>query len=138
MSRGANGRVGSLARAEQRAANTSGHYTAMTITANHCQISVRSYHKHFPGLSASLSNAGLAKTHLPVLVGDDAPFHLLVVLADANGQPGAQLAVVQGVHHTENLPLVEAQAVGRLLLVLKVRPDVERVANVGLHDPPIH
>lgn len=75
---------------------------------------------------------------LPVFVGDDAPFDLLVVLADANSQPGAQLAVVQGVHHTENLALVEAQAVGGLLLVLKVCPDVERVANVRLHDPPIH
>lgn len=70
------------------------------------------------------------KTHSPVFVGDDAPFYLLVVLADANSQPGAQLAIVEGVHHTENLPLVKAQAVGRFLLILKVRPDVERVAHV--------
>lgn len=78
------------------------------------------------------------KRDLPVFVGDDAPFHLLVVLANANSQPGAQLAIIQGVHHAENLALVEAQAVGRFLLVLKVCPDVEGVADVRLHDPPIH
>lgn len=61
-----------------------------------------------------------------------------MVLADANSQPGAQLAVIQGVHHTENLPLIKAQAIGRFLLILKVCPDVERVADVRLHDPPIH
>lgn len=44
----------------------------------------------------------------PVFVGDDAPLHLLVVLANANSKPGAQLAVVQGVHHTEHLALVKA------------------------------
>lgn len=75
---------------------------------------------------------------MPVFVGDDAPFHLLVVLADANGQPGAQLAVIEGVHHAEHLPLVEAQAVGGFLLILKVCPDVERVADIRLHDPPVH
>lgn len=30
----------------------------------------------------------------PVFVGDDAPLHLLVILADANSQPGTQLAIV--------------------------------------------
>lgn len=44
----------------------------------------------------------------PVFVGDDTPLHLLVVLADANSQPGAKLAVVEGVHNTEHLPLVKA------------------------------
>lgn len=44
----------------------------------------------------------------PVFVGDDAPLHLLVVLADANSQPGAQLAIVEGVHHAEHLTLVKA------------------------------
>lgn len=74
----------------------------------------------------------------PVLVGNDAPLHLLVVLPDADGQPGAQLAVVEGVHHTEHLALVEAQSVRRLLLVLKVCADVEGVAYVRLDDPPIN
>lgn len=61
-----------------------------------------------------------------------------MVLPDADGQPGAQLAVVQGVHHSEHLSLVEAQAVRRLLLILKVGPDVERVAHIRLHDSPVH
>lgn len=66
----------------------------------------------------------------PVLVGDYAPLHFLMVLSDANGQPGAELAVVEGVHHAEHLALVKAQPVRRFLLVLKVRPDVEGVADV--------
>lgn len=43
----------------------------------------------------------------PVFVGDDASLHLLVVLADANSKPGAQLAIIQGVHHTEHLAFVK-------------------------------
>lgn len=74
----------------------------------------------------------------PVLVGNDAPLHLLVVLPDADSQPGAQLAIVEGVHHTEHLALVEAQSVWRLLLVLKVCADVEGVAHVRLDDASIH
>ena len=74
----------------------------------------------------------------PVLVRYDASLHFLMVLPYADGQPGAQLAVVQGVHHSEHLSLVEAQAVRRLLLILKVGPDVERVAHIRLHDPPVH
>lgn len=74
----------------------------------------------------------------PVFVGDYAPLHLLVVLADANSQPGAQLAVVEGVHHTEHLALVKAQPIRRFLLVLEVCPDVEGVAYIRLHNPPIH
>lgn len=91
-----------------------------------------------PAGQSPRSGAVAVKTHLPVFVGDDAPFNLLVVLADANSQPGAQLAVIQGVHHTENLPLIKAQPIGRFLLILKVCPDVEGVADVRLHDPPIH
>ncbi len=75
---------------------------------------------------------------IPILVGDDAPFHLLVVLADADGEPRAQFAVVKGVDHSEDLPLIEAQAVGRLLLVLKMGPDVEWVTYVGLYNAPVH
>ena len=44
----------------------------------------------------------------PVLVGDYASLNLLVVLANANSQPGAKLAIVEGVHHTEHLALVKA------------------------------
>lgn len=61
-----------------------------------------------------------------------------MVLADADGEPGAQLAVVERVNHAEHLALVEAQAVRGLLLVLEVRTDVEGVAHVRLHDPPVH
>lgn len=66
----------------------------------------------------------------PVFVGDDAPLHLLMVLANANSQPGAQFAVVEGVHHTEHLALVKAQTIRRFLFILKVCPDVERVTNI--------
>ncbi len=75
---------------------------------------------------------------IPILIGDDAPFHLLVILADADGEPRAQFAVVKGVDHSEDLPLIEAQAIGRLLLVLKMGPDVERVTYVGLYNAPVH
>lgn len=78
------------------------------------------------------------KLILPVFVGNDASLHLLVVLADANGEPGAQFAVVEGVHHAKHLALVEAQAIRRLFLIFKMRPDVKGVAHVWLHDPPIH
>lgn len=75
---------------------------------------------------------------VPILVGDDAPLHLLVVLANADGEPGAQFAIVKGVNHSKDLALVEAQAVGRLLFVLKMGPDVERVTYVGLYNAPVH
>lgn len=91
--------------------------------------------------SAATGRAGPARREpkllSPVFVGDDASLHLLVVLADADGEPGAQLAVVEGVHHAEDLALVEAQAVRRLFLVLEMCPDVEGVAHVRLHDPSI-
>lgn len=104
----------------------------MTIAANNTTATT-----HSASVPPTPSGAVCVK-NLPVFVGDDAPLNLLVVLANANSQPGAQLAVIQGVHHAENLPLVEAQAVGRFLLILKVCPDVERVADIRLHDPPIH
>ncbi len=56
----------------------------------------------------------------------------------ADGEPRAQFAVVKGVDHSEDLPLIEAQAIGRLLLVLKMGPDVERVTYVGLYNAPVH
>lgn len=100
-------------------------------------ITVTAATTHSAGAAPTLSGTVCVK-NLPVFVGDDAPLNLLVVLANANSQPGAQLAVIQGVHHAEDLPLVEAQAVGRFLLILKVCPDVEGVADIRLHDPPIH
>lgn len=75
---------------------------------------------------------------VPILVGDDSPLHLLVVLADANGEPRTQFAIVKGVNHSKDLTLVEAQAVGRLLLILKMGPDVERVTNVRLYNASVH
>lgn len=48
------------------------------------------------------------RTWSPVLVGDDASLHLLVVLANADGEPGAQLAIVEGVHDTKHLALIKA------------------------------
>lgn len=112
--------------------------TRVSVVLFWATLAISAHEQHLASVAAVLSHAAFEETRLPVFVGDDAPFNFLVVLADANGQPGAQLAVVQGVHHTENLPFVEAQAVGRFLLILKVCPDVERVANIRLHDPPIH
>lgn len=74
----------------------------------------------------------------PVLVGDNASLHFLVVLPDADGQPGAQFAIVESVHHSEHLSFIKAQPIRRLFLVLKVRPDVEGVAHIRLHYSPIH
>ena len=61
----------------------------------------------------------------PALIGNDAFLQQLVVFAHADGQPVAQLAVVQRVHHLEDLATAEGQALGHLLLVLKVGPDEE-------------
>lgn len=66
----------------------------------------------------------------PVFVGDNAPLHFLVVLANADSQPGSQLAIVERVDHTEYLALVKAQPIRRFLLILKVCPDVEGVSNI--------
>lgn len=75
---------------------------------------------------------------LPVLVGNDASFHLLVILSDTDGQPGTQFAIVEGVHHPEHLALIKAQPVRRLLLIFKVCPDVEGIAYIRLHDSAVH
>lgn len=81
-------------------------------------------------LSFKIFAAWLKPMQLPVFVGDNAPLHFLVVLANANSQPGPQLAVVERVDHTEHLPLVKAQPIWRFLLVFKVCPNVEGVADV--------
>lgn len=70
----------------------------------------------------------------PGLVGDDALVHLVQVGPHADGQPFSQLAAVHGVHHPEHLSPGEAQADGRVRLVIEVGADVEVVGQVGLDD----
>lgn len=72
---------------------TRGHYKAMTLIRNRMQI--------------LLMITVQRKMVLPVFVGNDASLHLLVVLANTNGQPGAQLSIVEGVHDAEHLALVK-------------------------------
>lgn len=70
-----------------------------------------------------------ASAILPALVGDDPLLQQLLVLASADGQPVAQLAIIQGVHHLENLPTAEGKALRSLLLIFKVGSDKERVST---------
>lgn len=66
---------------------------------------------------------------LPALVGDDALLQQLLVLVHTDRQPVAELAVIQGVHHLEDVPTAEGEALRGLLLVLKVGPDEEGVST---------
>lgn len=69
---------------------------------------------------------------LPALVGDDAFLQQLLVLANTDCQPVAELAIIEGVHHLEDVPPAEGQALRSLFLILKVGPDEEGVS------PPRH
>ena len=71
---------------------------------------------------------------LPALVGDDPLLQQLLVLADTDRQPVAELAIVEGVHHLEDVPPAEGQALGCLLLILEVGPDEEGVPAPGHQD----
>lgn len=71
---------------------------------------------------------------LPALVGDDALLQKLLVLANTDCQPVAKLAIIEGVHHLENVPSAEGQALRSLLLILKVGPDEEGVSTPGHQD----
>lgn len=66
---------------------------------------------------------------LPALVGDDALLQHLLFLANADCQPVAELAIIEGVHHLEDVPSTEGQALWSLLLILKVGPDEEGVST---------
>lgn len=67
---------------------------------------------------------------LPVFIRNDAALYFLMVLANANGKPGAQLSIVERVYYTEHLSLVEAQPIRRFFLVFKMCPNVKGVAHV--------
>lgn len=67
-------------------------------------------------------------TGLPALVGDDALLQQLLVFANADRQPVAELSVVEGVHHLEDVPPAEGQALRSLFLILKVGPNEEGVS----------
>lgn len=56
------------------------------------------------------------------------------VVPHADGQPVAQFAPMHRVHHPEHLPSAEAQADGRVGLVVEMGADVEVVGQVGLDD----
>lgn len=73
---------------------------------------------------------GCSQTVLPVLIGDDASFHFLVILANANSEPGAQFSIVQGIHDPEHLAFIETKSIRRFLLVFKVGSDIERISHI--------
>lgn len=75
--------------------------------------------------SLKLLNAFTIDYPVPVLVGDDAPLYFLVVLANANGKPGTQFAIVQGIHYSEYLTLIKTQAIRRLFFILEMSPDIK-------------
>lgn len=66
----------------------------------------------------------------PVLVGNNAPFHFLMILANTDREPGAQFAVVERVYYTKHLTLVKAQPIWRLFFIFKMCADVEGVAHI--------
>lgn len=65
----------------------------------------------------------------PALVGNYAFLQQLVVFAHTNSQPVSQLAVVQRVHHFEDVPSRKGQALWLFLLIVKVRPYKEGVSS---------
>lgn len=71
---------------------------------------------------------------LPALVGDDSLLQQLLLLANTDCQPVAKLAIIQGVHHLEDVPPAEGQALRSLLLILKVGPDEEGVSTSRYQD----
>lgn len=68
-------------------------------------------------------------TSLPALIGNDALLQQLLVFANTNRQPVAQLAIVQGVHHLEDVPPTEGQTLRGLLLIIKVGSDEEGIST---------
>lgn len=66
---------------------------------------------------------------LPALVGDEALPQQLLALVNTDCQPVAKLAIIQGVHHLEDVSLAEGQALRSLLLILKVCPNEEGVST---------
>lgn len=74
----------------------------------------------------------------PALVGNNSFLQQLVVLVGSDRQPVAQLAVVERVGDFKNLPSGERKALRRLLLVLKVGSDEERVASARSQNIFIH
>lgn len=78
--------------------------------------------------------AGPSTGSLPALVGNDALLQQLLVFANTNGQPVAQLAVVQGVHHLEDVPPTEGQTLRSLLLIIKVGSDEEGISAARHQD----
>lgn len=67
-------------------------------------------------------------TALPALVGNDALLQQLLILVNTDCQPVAKLAIIQRVHHLEDVPTAEGEALRSLLLVLKMGPDEEGVS----------
>ncbi|TNN67626.1 hypothetical protein EYF80_022090 [Liparis tanakae] len=57
--------------------------------------------------------------HLLRSDGENGNTPQLLVFADADRQPVAELSVVEGVHHLEDVPPAEGQALRSLFLVLK-------------------
>ena len=65
---------------------------------------------------------------LPALVGHDTLLQQLLVFANTDCQPVAKPAIIQCVHHLEDVPPAEGQTLRSLLLIYKVSPDEERIS----------
>lgn len=70
----------------------------------------------------------------PAFVGNDALLQQLVVFAHTDSQPVSQLAVIQGVHHFEDVSSRKSQALRLFLLIVEVRPYKEGVSSSGFED----
>lgn len=65
----------------------------------------------------------------PALVGNDAFLQQLAVFAYTDSQPVSQLAVIQSVHHFEDVPSGKGQALRLFLFIVKVRTYKEGVSS---------
>lgn len=75
---------------------------------------------------------------IPVFIGDDASFYLLMIFANSNGKPRAQLSIVQGIHDTEHFSFVKTKSVGRLLFIFKMSSNIEWISYIWFYNATIY
>lgn len=77
---------------------------------------------------------GNVQSEVPASVGDQA---FLQFISDPHGQPVAQLAVIQSIYHSKDLPSGKGQALWSFLLTFKVASYKKRVPSATSQDVSI-
>lgn len=75
---------------------------------------------------------------IPVFIGDDASFYLLMIFANSNGKPRAQLSIVQGIHNTEHFSFVKTKSIGRFLFIFKMSSNIEWISYIRFYNATIY